>query len=518
MRFGIARLARIGLVGLALAVVAGAGSALAQEGTGSTEERLDALERMLREQQKTIDAQSREIDRLRAAQAVPPPAGGVDGDGPGAPGAESPADAEGAAPAGEARRVDPAVAEQVDEYLGELGVGPADVVAGWKDGFFLATRDGEHKLGINGFIHADFRLPEKDHPVAEPEALVRRLRVDFSATLFDYYKFKATLALDQGNASLADGWMGVEYWKEAKLRVGQFKEPFGLEELTSDKYVYFVERSLPIDNLAPSRDVGAMIHGSLFDGILDYQVGGFNGAGQNNKEFDSEKEIAARIVLRPLRTLNSTWLSGLHLGFAWTYGEPNDENIGGDELKTAIDTAFFQFANGVLLDGTKVRYGLELAWQGGPVSLSAEAIHVRQKDLKLGNAREDLDIYAAYVTVGCFLTGEFVGEETKDGFALRGFGKTTPNENFDPFEGGIGAIQLSARVGYLRTEASIVNSGFATGTDLVVDLTVGLNWHLNRYVLVRVDYNRVWFDDEIILDGQAANGEDAILMRLQLEF
>ena len=77
---------------------------------------------------------------------------------------------------------------------------------------------------------------------------------------------------------LTDGYAEVSYWPEFKVRGGQFKVPFGWEELTSDNVTEFVERSV-MNNLSPAYDVGGMVHGTLFSGMTEYAVGIFNGTG-----------------------------------------------------------------------------------------------------------------------------------------------------------------------------------------------------------------------------------------------
>ena len=49
---------------------------------------------------------------------------------------------------------------------------------------------------------------------------------------------------------------------ELRLRTGQFHVPFSLEELTSDNFIDFIERSI-VNALTPMRDRGAKIYGDL---------------------------------------------------------------------------------------------------------------------------------------------------------------------------------------------------------------------------------------------------------------
>jgi len=70
------------------------------------------------------------------------------------------------------------------------------------------------------------------------------------------------------------------------VRVGQFKQPFGLQELTSSGDQEFVDRSIASLLFAPSREVGAMLFGTSFEKKFGYEVAVANGNGRN-KTFDN---------------------------------------------------------------------------------------------------------------------------------------------------------------------------------------------------------------------------------------
>jgi hypothetical protein len=58
------------------------------------------------------------------------------------------------------------------------------------------------------------------------------------------------------------------------IRVGQGLEPLCFNELTSSKYISFIERA-SLNAFAPSRNTGVMVHDKAVDGKLNYQVGFF---------------------------------------------------------------------------------------------------------------------------------------------------------------------------------------------------------------------------------------------------
>jgi len=51
-------------------------------------------------------------------------------------------------------------------------------------------------------------------------------------------------------------------WRpEANIKVGQWKAPFGLEQITPDTKILTIERSLPTGALTPERQLGVQIWG-----------------------------------------------------------------------------------------------------------------------------------------------------------------------------------------------------------------------------------------------------------------
>ncbi|MGH9369740.1 MAG: porin [Thermoanaerobaculia bacterium] len=90
-----------------------------------------------------------------------------------------------------------------------------------------------------------------------------------------------------------------------RLKVGQFKAPFGRQELTSSGNQQFVDRSIASVLFAPSRQVGAQIHGQLGSAsvpdMVTYAAGVFNGNGIVQPTNDNdEMEYVARLMFSPV--------------------------------------------------------------------------------------------------------------------------------------------------------------------------------------------------------------------------
>ncbi len=80
---------------------------------------------------------------------------------------------------------------------------------------------------------------------------------------------------------LRDLYLDLTRHPWASVRLGQFKAPFGIQELTSSGDQEFVDRSIASEAFAPSRQQGAMLWGASYEKTFGYEAGVFNGNGRN---------------------------------------------------------------------------------------------------------------------------------------------------------------------------------------------------------------------------------------------
>ena len=84
------------------------------------------------------------------------------------------------------------------------------------------------------------------------------------------------------------------------VKAGQFKVPFGRQQLTSAMSQQFVDRSAVSDIFARGRDIGLQLWGTPFKGLLDWRVGVFNGNGRTVARNDNDElQFDARLTLQP---------------------------------------------------------------------------------------------------------------------------------------------------------------------------------------------------------------------------
>src|SRR5262245_60704551 len=102
---------------------------------------------------------------------------------------------------------------------------------------------------------------------------------------------------DTRTLKLLDWYMDFTPTAAARGRVGQFKVPFGRQELVSDQRLQMTARGIASDFFAPGRDRGVMFHGGTDTQMVQYKVGVFNGTGlAQGQNIDKSLAYAARLT------------------------------------------------------------------------------------------------------------------------------------------------------------------------------------------------------------------------------
>lgn len=84
------------------------------------------------------------------------------------------------------------------------------------------------------------------------------------------------------------------------VKAGQFKVPFGRQQLASAMNQQFVDRAAVEDTFARGRDIGVQLWGTPFKGLLDWRVGVFNGNGRSVTRNDNDDlQLDARVTIQP---------------------------------------------------------------------------------------------------------------------------------------------------------------------------------------------------------------------------
>jgi phosphate-selective porin OprO/OprP len=379
----------------------------------------------------------------------------------------------------------------------------------YDEGFTLLGEDDTLKIGV--WMQNDVRVFFNNHP-SRTQFLVRRARLDFRGSLEKIFGFRlmGEFEGDGGTnaANLKEGWVEYNQFPVFRIKVGQFKEPYGLENLYSDLWLDFLERPVAENFIRPEQDLGLMFFGKLFGKRLEYGVGIFNGSGTNIAESNDDKDAAGRLALTPFAGRENKWVKHLTFGGSMTYGKQSStlDNTG---PTTAGGTRFLTFVNptavnDVTVNDFRTRAGGDIEWLVGPFSLKGEYVFSRIRNVAFGGINRQWDLHGFSGQATYLLTGE---TKTNQGPVL-------PKRPFNPVDGRWGAVELAARFEALRSDQGLIDAGFAAGTDDLWSVTGGLNWYLNRHIRTSTNYVFTKFDDAVATAGGKAS-EHALLFRFQ---
>ena len=283
-----------------------------------------------------------------------------------------------------------------------------------------------------------------------------------------------------------DTFINYRRFDNFQVRVGKFKVPFSMEQLTSTHDLDYVLRSRIADELAPGRDIGVTVRGRFYQRGFNYEAGVFRGGGEdeNAEAIDTESRdrrmYAARVTGMPLRLFSvPTVLKTIELGIAATSNN-TPEGLNGLRGRTASLETFFPR---VFVRGTRFRLGTELNWTTGPFSLKSEFIHARDQRENQSIRATDLP---ALIARGWYVSGTWVltGEEKGDGVEPRR----------PLFDRGFGALELAARYEYIRLGSS-EHPGTPSRSTRAANIlgnsdriwTGGVNWYPNRFTKVQIN-------------------------------
>ncbi len=334
-------------------------------------------------------------------------------------------------------------------------------------------------------LHLDYADHDADAKPLDDDWIVRRATVGLKGKFNEDWSFEAAYGLsNDGRLRPRDGKfkdvaLSYKGWSAGSITAGQFKVPFGLEELTSSNDIGFIERALPVDAFALSRRLGvgfehqkatytasAMVFGSVIDGD------------------ERGRGAAARLTAAPVHSAATV----VHLGLAAATEKPRSK-VDFDAAPEAHVADVDLVNTGAISDVSRIhRMGLEGAWRTGPFSLQSEWMraHVRRS---AGHPNANLDGW--YVAGNWVLTGE--SRPYKNGR----FKGIDPNR-------AAGAWELTARYSRINLDGGKLRGGRES------NVTLGLNYTLNKHLRIMLNHIQVHSQRRGV-----KNDPDILLLRLQ---
>jgi phosphate-selective porin OprO/OprP len=460
---------------------------------------------------------------------------------------------------------------EVQEEVNTVAFKKLPIFDGGENGFKITSSNKEHQLRIGSSIQTDYRNFLGDNPPAwipgspgwyggvGPDSIfLRQARIILEGYVFNdiYFKLMPDFAQNSNSSNLIpDAFVDFAYQPKASLLVGKYKPSIGLERLQGDANTVFLERAFPT-NLAPNRDMGLQLHGSFAKpgyiaekspGAIDsknfftYQVGITNGTGDSGNialngalpnsasSFANNKEFDGRIFAQPFQHSGYDWLEGFGVGVSGSFSNP--DHLALVAQRTPLGQSQFidytqvngQTKGTLTSNGNANRIYPQAYWYKGPFGLMGEYVASTQTLNATSNSRGNNNLTQTNTASHVQFSYVVTGEDNQ-------FEGVKPIRKFDPGKGTWGALQLAARWSQLTLD----NDSFklldpTKSASEATEFTVGANWFLNKYSLIRFDYENVWFTGGAGTPGATTNGvtsynianrpsEQVLSTRFQLAF
>jgi len=407
-----------------------------------------------------------------------------------------------------AETADVSLAKEIDQYLtvaSPEGQSSNALQWIWKDGPRCSSADGAFEVLLGGRLQWDTQwVTSDDYPAdTEDASFFRRVRLEVAGHCYTNCIFKVQVDFAGGTVALKDVYVGLRNIGATKwgtFKAGHFHEQFSLEELTSSKYITFLERSAPTNAFAPSRNDGLGLQ-TVWQKHYMVAIGVFRDANdQGVATGDSNYAFTMRAVGVFLEDDETKRF--VHVGFAFSFRNPNGTVRYRARPDLGTGTRFVD--TGSFAAGQVLLFGAELAARYKSFFIAGEFYWNDVSDAPGGGVEPTF--YGYYFEVGYFLTGEARGYK---GFT---WGRTKPNSNFFDGGGGWGAWEVAFRYDYV----DLSDSGLQGGRQACY--TFGVNWYWNPNA--RVMFNIIWADiqEGSVVEG-IPNGElTAFSMRFAFDF
>ncbi len=391
-----------------------------------------------------------------------------------------------------------------------------------ENGFAIISHDGRYQVRFKGLLQFDGRAFPDSALAPNDTFVVRKVRPILAGTvlgLTDFYFSPdfGNLVTPTSAPFLADAYLDTHPRSWLRIRVGKFKQPYGLERLQADQDLTFIERALD-QNLTPQRELGVQIWGDIAGGILRYEGGIFNGLYDNaiSPDVDSNeaKTYGGRLFLQPFNTPGLKYLGRLGVGIAGSIGKEQGSTTAATgtwlpTFKSAGQQNIFAYSAGIVSSGRHTRVNPQLYYYNGPFGLLAEWVREHQ-EVARGTATGAFNNNAGHVTASVAIGGVVTYEGVK------------PYHDLDGAAGHWGALEIGARFNWLDID-SVAFPNAANPTTSVSKAEgygLALNWQLSRNLKLSGNFEETWFNEGAGKTGAITDRptEKVLIGRFQVAF
>ncbi|WP_147026091.1 OprO/OprP family phosphate-selective porin [Methylobacterium oxalidis] len=346
-------------------------------------------------------------------------------------------------------------------------------------GITVKSADDAVKFRIGGRLHLDPAFGGTSPRIADgfgSNIEVRRAWIETYLTINNAIELAFQYDVNNDRTPIQDAAIGYRGIDGLVVSLGNFKEPFSLQQLISDNNTTFVERALP-DALVPARNTGFAVGGYGERWTL---TGGVFGGNINTGVELGGVAGTVRATYAPI--LSETEV--LHLGIAGSF-RSYDQNDHSPSFSSKPEAFVFQTSlintRAIRNAADLTRLGLEAAYQNGPFRLQGEYIRaeVGRDGLLPGTSFEGGYVEGAWIING---KGRRYQLKTDYGADLAIFKGVQVDEDQRVSRGGIGVFELATRFSFLDLKDGAIDGGVER------NWTAGVNWYPDKNIRLMANY------------------------------
>ena len=372
----------------------------------------------------------------------------------------------------------------------------------------LESEDGAKWYSINGRIMIDGGIISSSDSELPNGLETRRARLAFKAILHNDWAGKLGVDFAGSEVEVKDFWLAYKGVENVIFKAGNHKVQNSLDDLTTSKWLTFIERGQPnVFTIGRRLGFSASTWGNkwtLVGGIFSEEVGGIFGEDPDAEAEPGEQQgwgYVGRATVAPVVDDENV----VHLGISYSSFTPNagDDNEVRFSQMPEVHWSESMLNTGDVSDVDDYSFlGFEGAVRHG--SFSAQGEYVMDTMHRM-NGEVDADFSGWYGFVSWFPTGDQRTYVAREGE----FGQVYP-------KGKNGAFELAVRYSHLDLTDSDADVFGGEGKNL----TFGANWYANNNV--RIMANFIVVNNDEFADGdEELSGDDdfnVIAIRLQYVF
>jgi len=274
-----------------------------------------------------------------------------------------------------------------------------------RDGILmLSSTDNRFRYWFDNRVYADaaFYIGDNNYQGEDNEigngVQIRRMRFAMKAILWGHWGGEIDFDFGGNEVDIKDAY--VRYiGNRWQAKIGNFREPFSIETMTTSRYITFLERPYATEQ-APSRHLG--IDYKVFTNHVFFEGGVFSSKIRNSLIRDQNKKkgtdagwsITGRFAWAPIKKDQQV----LHFGIAGSYRKPKIQELGdpinsfryGENAETEVNRKKYIDTDWIEKSDYKTIFGFEAAYSIKNFRVQGEYLGTRiNRDKDLVPSGED---------------------------------------------------------------------------------------------------------------------------------